>query len=106
MTGLWRRGFGLQPTASRIQRAGYFCENRKLRGVRVLRFVQNNVEVFFSQTTRRDGMLQQLIRESDLIWISDQAAFDPVIAEITLHFSGNPECGLRHPAAHRSDGLV
>src|SRR5438034_6652357 len=105
MTGLWRCDFGLQPTASRIRRTSYFGENRELRGICVLCFVQDDVEVFFAQTTGSRGMLQQFVRERDLICISDQAAFDPEIAEITLHFSGNTECGLRHPGAQRCEGL-
>ena len=67
VTGLWRRGFGLQPTASRIRWTSDFGENRELRGVCVLCFVQDDVEVFFAQTTGGSGMLQQFVREGDLI---------------------------------------
>ena len=99
MAGLRRCGFGLQPTASCVWRTGDFREDGKLRGIGVLCFVQDHVEVFFAQTRGRDGMLQQFVRKSDLVWVCDQAAFDTEIAEIPLHFGRNTECAVRHPCA-------
>src|SRR4029079_16200515 len=106
MTGPWRCSFGLQPKASRIRWTSYFGENRKLGGICVLCFVQNDVEVFLAQSTGSGGMLQQFVCKGDLIWVCDQAAFDPEIAEITLHFGGNTECGVRHPCPQRRKVLI
>src|SRR6202011_657454 len=106
MAGLRRRGLGFQPAASRIGRASDLRKDGELRGIGVLRFVQYDVEVFFAQAPGRSRMLKQFIREGDLIGISDQAALDPEIAEIALHFGGNAERGLRHPRAQVYERLI
>src|ERR1700704_6806427 len=91
----WRRGRIFQPAARRLGRTGNFRKDGKLCGIGVLRLVQNNAEIFFAQTPCCDRMLQQFVRQSDLVRISDEATLDAEIAKIALYFGGDAERGLR-----------
>src|SRR4029077_21084692 len=106
MTGPRWRSPGFQPAASRIRPARDFREDGELRGISVLRLVQYDAEVLFAQAPGCDRMLQQFIRERDLIGVSDEAAFDPEIAKIALHFGSDTERGLRHPRAQRCKRVI
>ena len=47
-------------------------------------------------------MLEQLVRERDLVGVGDDTALEPEIAIIALHFGRHAECRICDPAAERA----
>src|SRR4029077_2428836 len=74
MAGLRRRSLGFQPAASGLGRASDLRKDGALRRIGVLGFAQSHAGGFFAQSPGRIRMLKQLIREGDLIGISNEAA--------------------------------
>src|SRR5213075_234345 len=50
----------------------------------------------------RGGMLEQLVRERDLVGVGDDTALEPEIAIIALHFGRHAERRIGDPAAERA----
>ena len=55
---------------------------------------------------RRERMLQQFIRERDLIIVGDKAALEAELAIIALHFRRHTGRGVAHPFAQRRKLIV
>ena len=71
-------------------------EDRELRGIGVLRFVQNDAEISSRRRRAALDVLRSSSGECDLIWISDKTALDAEVA-------GRNSVGLR--ATTQSGGL-
>ena len=101
-SGARRINFCLEPAAGRVGRSRHFQQNGKLRGIGILRFVENDDGIELTNAARRFRMLQEFIGERDLVVISDDAALEAEVAIIALHFGGDADGGLVYPTAQRN----
>ena len=67
----------------------------------VLRFVEDDTKVFVANSPRGFRMLQQLLRERDLISISDESVVESKIEIITLHLCRDARGGGANPLSQR-----
>src|SRR6266436_8764394 len=96
----------LQPKAPRFWGARRFQQHGKLQRLGVLRLVENDTKVFFADPLRGDRMLQQLLRERDLISVGDESVVESKVEIITLHLRGDAgDCGA-DPLSQRSKVLL
>src|SRR6266511_5587851 len=96
----------LQPKAPRFRRARRFQKHGKLQRLGVLCFVENHTKVFFANPLRGDRMLQQLLRERDLISVGDESEVDSKIEIITLHLCRDTGGRIAYPFSQRRKFLL
>ena len=75
-------------------------------GIGILGFIENNNRIEFANAARGFRVLEKLIGQRDLVGISNDAAFQAEIAVVALHFGGDADGGLVHPATQRHKGLL
>ena len=90
-----------QPASGGGGRTRDFGQDGKLGGIGVLRFIENDAEVFFADAAGRGGVLHQFVGQRDLIGIGHHAALQPEIAIVALHFRCHTKGGFRYPTAER-----
>src|ERR1700730_5385344 len=66
--------FGLKPLSGSLHRPRDFEQNKKLLGIGVLSFVDNDTIILLTDALRHVRQTQQFGRECDLIRVSDCAA--------------------------------
>src|SRR5215472_646003 len=91
----------LQPKALRLCWARRLQQHGKLQRLSVLRFVENHAKVFFANSLRGDRMLQQFLRERDLISVRDKSVVESKIEIITLHLRRDTRGGVADPSSQR-----
>src|SRR5438034_7222141 len=96
----------LQPKTSRFRRTRRFQQHGKLQRLSVLRLVENDPKVFFTNPLRGDRMLQQLFRECDLISVGDESVVESKVEIITLHLSRDAGGRIAHPCSERREFLL
>ena len=89
----------LEPASGRLGRPRHFEQHGKLRGIGILRFVEDDDRIELANAARCFGMLEKFIRERDLVRIGNDASFEAEIAVIALYFGSDADRGLVHPAA-------
>src|ERR1700730_226519 len=70
----WITAFGLKPLSGSLHRPRDFEQNKKLLGIGVLSFVDNDTIILLTDALRHVRQTQQFGRECDLIRVSDCAA--------------------------------
>src|SRR5436190_15323977 len=96
----------LQPKTSRFRRTRRFPQHGKLQRLSVLRLVENDTKVFFTNPLRGDRMLQQLFRECDLISVGDESVVESRVEIITLHLRRDAGGGVADPFSQRRKFLL
>src|SRR5437762_414406 len=96
----------LQPKTSRFRRTRRFQQHGKLQRLSVLRLVENDTKVFFTNPLRGDRMLQQLFRECDLISVGDESVVESKVEIITLHLCSDAGGRIAHPFSQRRKFLL
>ena len=85
-------------------RAGWSCrlqKHRKLRRLGVLRFIENAAKMLRANARSGERVLQQFLRERDLIAVGDEAALEAKFPVIALHFRGHAGSRLADPFPER-----
>src|SRR6266478_6610871 len=96
----------LQPKALRFRWARRFQQHGKLQRLSVLCLVENDTKAFFANPLRGDRMLQQLLRERDLVAIGDESVVESKVEIITLHLRGDAGGGVTDPFSQRRKFLL
>src|SRR4029079_3878281 len=86
-----------QPKALGFRRARHFQQHRKLERLSVLCLVEDDTKAFLANSRGGDRMLQQRLRERDLIVVSDQSVVESKIEIITLHLCCDARGGDANP---------
>ncbi len=103
-SGTGRINLRFQPASDGIRRSRHFEQDGKLRGISVLRFIQNNDRIKLTYAVRGFGMLQKFVGERDLVGIRHHAALKAEVAIIALHLGRDADGGLIHPTAQGNKG--
>src|SRR5215510_4364346 len=91
----------LQPTALRFPWARRFQQHGKLLWLSVLCLVEDATKAFIANSLRGDRVLQQLVRECDLISVGDESVVESKVQIITLHLDRDARGCVTDPSAQR-----
>ena len=105
-SGARRIDLRLEPAAGRVRWPRHFEEDGKLCGIGILGFIEDNDRVELANPACGFWMLEEFIRERDLVGVGDDTALETKIAIIALHFARDADRGLVHPAAQRNKSLL
>ena len=103
-----RGGSILFPASGRsLPGARHFEQDGELRGIGVLRFVQDDDRIESLRMRRAASGCAEVRRQRDLVRIGDDAALEAKVPIIALHLgAATQRAGLIHPAAQRNKALL
>ena len=99
-------GASFQPASLSFGWSGNFQQDGELLRIRVLGFVQDDAKISLANARGRGGLLHQLVRQADLVVVSQDTAVEPEFAISRLHFGGHGQRATVQPFSKWAKGLV